>query len=344
MTRFGLMIDFRNPPEARRPDEVVYRETLQTVRIAEDLGYDDVWLSEHHATPDGYCPAPLAVSAAIAATTSRIAIGQALLLLPLHHPLRIAEDGAVVDVISGGRFSLGVGIGYRPKEFEAFGIERSSRVPRLIESLSIIDQAWRTGHVDHAGEHWTIRDVEIRPLPVQRPRPPFWLGGLTEPAVRRAARYGDGLLAAGRRAHGWYTDELARLGRATDSPRIAGAHEWFFVSDDPQHLLARVAPHLKIYHNTVVGYFDSAQQEMPMGSQAGGDLDEVLRNGRYVFCTPDEAVQRLTGYLQEVPVSHFYLLGGLPGLPAEVAREWLTTFAEQVAPRVRAGLAVVQRP
>jgi len=336
---FGVMADFRNPPEAPRDDQALYAETLDTICYAEALGYDDVWLSEHHFTADGYCPSPLVVSAAIATRTRRIRIGQALLLLPLHHPLRVAEDGATLDVLSGGRFRLGVGLGYRPEEFAALGIDKGSRVGRLEESVAIIDQAWRTGVVTFRGRHFDLNEVAVRPRPVQRPRPEIWIGGLSEPAVRRAARLGDGLLAAGRRAYQWYADERANAGLPAAPLKIAGAHEWYFVDRDPQRLLARVAPNLVLYHNTVAGFFATAGQSMPMGPAQPASLGDILASGRYVFCTPEDCAAQLASYLRAVPVSHFYLLGGLPGLPAEVARGWLELFARQVAPRVRAALS-----
>ena len=337
--RFGIMVDFRNPPERRRPDTDVYRETLATVRFAEELGYDDVWLSEHHFTSDGYCPSPLAVSAAIAAQTSRLTIGQALLLLPLHDPLRIAEDGATVDVISNGRFLLGVGVGYRPKEFATFGIDPRTRGQRLEEAFAIIDQAWSTGHVDFTGEHFCYRDVEIRPRPVQQPRPPMWIGGLTQRAVARAARLGDGLLAGGRRAHRWYLEELARLGKPTDHLEIAGAPQWYFVDADPERLRNRVEEHLLLFHNTMVRHFNDGGQAMPMGAREATSAAELETAAQYVFCTPEQCVDRLADYLREVPLSRFYILGGLPGLDFEVARGWIETFGRHVAPALRARFA-----
>ncbi|MDQ1425558.1 MAG: hypothetical protein QOD72_3056 [Acidimicrobiaceae bacterium] len=333
--RFGVMVDFRNPPELRRPDELVYRETLATVRLAEELGYDDIWLSEHHFTPDGYCPSPLAVAAAIAAQTNKVAIGQALLLLALHNPLRIAEDGATIDVISGGRFLLGVGVGYRPKEFDTFGIDIRTRGRRLEEGIAIIDQAWSTGHVDFKGRHYRFDDVEIRPRPVQQPRPPIWIGGLSQVAVARAARLGDGLLAGGRRAVRWYVEELERLGRPTDDLQIAGAPQWFFVDHDPERLRDRVEQSLLVFHNTVVGYFDSGGQAMPMGARPATTAAELVDNSQYVFCTPEECVERLVDYLADVPISRFYILGGLPGLDFDIARAWIELFAREVVPAVR---------
>lgn len=342
--RFGVMVDFRNPPELRRPDEDVYRETLATVRLVEELGYDDVWLSEHHFTPDGYCPSPLAVSAAIAAQTSRVTIGQALMVLPLHDPLRIAEDGATVDVISGGRFLLGVGVGYRPKEFEGFGVDIRSRASRIEEQLAIIDQAWRSGTVTFSGRHFDLADVEIRPRPVQSPRPPIWIGGLSQPAVARAARLGDGLLAGGRRAVRWYIEELARLGKPTDVIEAAGAPRWYFVDPDPERLRARVEENLLVFHNTVVGYFDSGGQPMPMGPRRATSAAELEADAQYVFCTPDECARQIVDYRRDVPLSRFYILGGLPGLDFDVARGWIETFARHVVPAVRARLGAAGAP
>ncbi|HVM52950.1 MAG TPA: LLM class flavin-dependent oxidoreductase [Acidimicrobiales bacterium] len=337
--RFGVMFDFRNPPEMRRADETVYRETLETVRFVEELGFDDVWLSEHHFTPDGYCPSPLAVSAAIAAQTSRVAIGQALMVLPLHDPLRVAEDGATVDVISGGRFLLGVGVGYRPKEFEGFGIDIRSRGSRMEEQLAIIDQAWRTGAVTFHGRHFDVDEIEIRPRPVQRPRPPIWIGGLSRPAIARAALLGDGLLAGGRRAVRWYVEELERLGRPTDDIQAAGAHRWYFVDPDPDRLRDRVEEHLLVFHNTVVGYFDSGGQAMPMGAEpATSAADLEAKGGQYVFCTPEECARQIVAHRREVPLSRFYILGGLPGLDFDIARGWIETFARVVVPAVRSEL------
>jgi alkanesulfonate monooxygenase SsuD/methylene tetrahydromethanopterin reductase-like flavin-dependent oxidoreductase (luciferase family) len=125
--RFGLWYDFRNPPNSGRSTQRLYRETLDQIVYAEELGYHDVWLSEHHFVADGYLPSCLPVAAAIARSTERISIGTSIVLLPFHHPIRLAEDAAVVDVISDGRFTLGVAVGYRLEEFATFGVDRRHR-------------------------------------------------------------------------------------------------------------------------------------------------------------------------------------------------------------------------
>ena len=120
--RFGLWYDFRNPPAWKRPYDQLYGEIFEQIAWAEQHGFEDVWLSEHHFIEDGYSPALLPIAAAIAARTKKIRIGTSVMLLPFHHPVRLAEDAATVDVISGGRFELGVGTGYKVEEFSGFAM------------------------------------------------------------------------------------------------------------------------------------------------------------------------------------------------------------------------------
>ena len=144
---FGVTYDFRNPAHAGRSFVQLYRETLNHIVAAEDMGFDTVWLTEHHFTDDGYLPSLLPMAAAIAQRTRKVHIGTNVILLPLHHPLRVAEDGAVVDILSNGRFALGAAVGYRPVEFEMLGVSVHERGGRIREQLEIIAQAWMQGSV-----------------------------------------------------------------------------------------------------------------------------------------------------------------------------------------------------
>src|SRR5229473_342565 len=136
--RFGLWYDFRNPAQWRQPADRFYREILDQIAWGENNGFDDVWLSEHHFIEDGYLPSMLPAAAAIAARTKRIRIPLGVLLMPFHNPVRLAEDIAVVDAISGGRFELGVGVGYKVEEFEGFAVPFNERGGRTNEALDII--------------------------------------------------------------------------------------------------------------------------------------------------------------------------------------------------------------
>ena len=138
---FGLITCERYPGDPRS-DQDLYRDALELAAEAERLGFDSVWVSEHHFVDDAYLPSLLPMCAALAARTSRMAIGTSLLLAPLYEPVRLAEDAAVVDLISAGRLVLGLGLGWRREEFEAFGVSLSERGPRMEETVAILRQAW----------------------------------------------------------------------------------------------------------------------------------------------------------------------------------------------------------
>ena len=161
--------------------------TIAECERAEAAGFDSVWLGEHHNSILLY-PAPLVGLAAIAARTRRVRLGTGVLLLPLYHPLAVAEEAAMVDVISRGRLILGVGAGYAPEEFAAFGISTKERGSRLDEAVPLIHRLWTEDAVSHEGRHYRITNATLRPRPVQRPRPPVWFAGWVEAALRRAGR------------------------------------------------------------------------------------------------------------------------------------------------------------
>ena len=141
--RFGLWYDFRNPLQWRQPYDRLYAETLDQISWGDTHGFDDVWLSEHHFIEDGYLPSILPVAAAIAARTKRIRIASGVLLTPFHNPVRLAEDVAVVDIISGGRFELGVGVGFKHEEFDGFGVPFKERGARTNQSSRSFAALWR---------------------------------------------------------------------------------------------------------------------------------------------------------------------------------------------------------
>src|SRR5438067_12462356 len=161
--RFGLVYDFRNPAPWRRPFPQLYQELLEQIAYAEELGFDDIWITEHHFVEDGYCPSALVAAAAIAARTTRVRIGTWVLLLPLHNALRVAEDAAVVDNLSGGRLDLGVGLGYRLEEFAAFGVERRHRRGRMDEGCEVIRRAWSEDGWSFEGRHCHLQSVSVYP-------------------------------------------------------------------------------------------------------------------------------------------------------------------------------------
>ncbi len=218
---FGVLWPFRNPDWARVPWDEFYRSHLGLIVESEQMGYDHAWLTEHHFIDDGYSPSLLPIGAAIAAQTYRIRIGTFLLLLPLHNPVRVAEDVATLDLISGGRFDLGVGIGYRLGEFDDQGVPARERAGRMQENLTIVRQLLSGDTVTIDGKYNTLREIRISPPALQHPHPPIWVGGTASKAIARAATLGLNFLSGGPGSATTYDNALLANGLDPHEFRIA---------------------------------------------------------------------------------------------------------------------------
>lgn len=194
--QFGIGHDFRNLDPARRPWAEVYRQGIDRVAYADELGYDYMFIGEHHFTEDGHAPSLFPLFASIASATTQIRLNTYVFLLPLHHPLNVAEDVIAVDLLSNGRMELGVGLGYRADEFGAFGVDRRRRGSIMEESCAILIKAWTEQGWSFHGRHFTIDEVTLVPGPVQRPHPRLWISARNERAARRAARFRAPLMIA----------------------------------------------------------------------------------------------------------------------------------------------------
>jgi len=333
--RFGLWYDFRNPKQWRQPSDRLYGEIFDQIAWAEDNGFDDVWLSEHHFIEDGYLPSTLPAGAAIAARTKRIRIALGMLLMPFHNPVRLAEDIAVVDAISGGRFELGVGVGYKVEEFEGFNVPFSERGARTNEALGIIRRLLDGETVTFKGKFFEFKNVKLTPEPIQK-HLPIWIGGFTPPALRRAARYGDGFTAAeaSRQVYDDYLAALSKQGKPTTDVRFAAGCTWLICSNDPDKTFNEAADHI-IYQNN---------NYMEWGEKAGlisnpvyfRDRAHLRESGRFKVVEPDTCIKLIREYVEKVPMTHYYSWTLPPGLPPRWARPHLELFASKVIPALRA--------
>lgn len=331
--RFGLWYAFRNPSQWRKPFHELYEEVLEQIAWAETIGYDDVWLTEHHFCEDGHAPSILPIAAAVAARTRQIRIGTAVLLLPLHNPVRVAEDGATVDILSNGRFELGVGVGYRPQEFPALGADRSERASRTDEGLEIIRRLWEGETLSFAGRHHRFSDVKLEPMPVQQ-RPPIWVGGFAPATARRAAKLGDGYLgtADDGTLSKLYREELVKLGKDPESGRLAGGHFWLIASRDPERTWARFAPHVLYQMQVYNQWLKDAGQELFPNLADEAALREA---GILQVVTPEEAVSQIKAYLELCPLDRYYNWTIPPGVPAAEMNPYLELFANEVMPHFK---------
>ncbi len=333
--RFGLWYDFRNPPEWRQASDRLYSEILDQIAWGESHGFDDVWLSEHHFIEDGYLPSILPVAAAIAARTKRIRIASGVLLMPFQNPVRLAEDIAVVDIISGGRFELGVGVGFKLEEFESFGVPFKERGSRTNESLDIIRRLLSGETVTYKSDFFNFKNIKVTPEPIQKPHPPIWLGGFTPAALRRAARYGDGFTVPGatRDVYDHYVAELKKQNRPTENIRFASAVWCLIVSKDPEKTFSEAADHI-IYQANNYSKWLSAAGLNPL-SEHLQDHEQLRKSGLLQVVAPDAAVEMIRTFANNVPITHFYSWTLPPGLPPRWAQTHLELFASEVIPAFR---------
>ncbi len=334
--RFGLWYDFRNPPAWKRPYDQLYNEILDQIVWGEDNGFDDIWLSEHHFIEDGYSPALMPIAAAIAAKTKKIRIGTSVMLLPFHNPVRLAEDAATVDVISGGRFELGAGVGYKVEEFEGFAVSSKERGARTNESLEILARLWEGETLTFKGKYYEVNNVKLTPEPIQKPRPPLWVGGFTPPALRRAAKYGDGYIGVGPITENYqrYVAALEKQGKPTTNLRLAGGFFWLIPSEDPDKTWNEAADHVIYQTNQYAEW--SAQAGMPLFDTIR-DRDHLREVGLLQVVDVDTCVKMIRDYASETPLTHYYSWTLPPGLPTSWIQPHLELFAKKVIPAVRSG-------
>jgi probable F420-dependent oxidoreductase len=312
-----------------------YRDILDQIAWGENNGFDDVWLSEHHFIEDAYLPSILPVAAAIAARTRRIRIISGVLLIPFHNPVRLAEDIATADLISDGRFELGVGVGFKREEFEGFGVPFKERGARTNQALDITRRALAGEAVTFKSEFFDFQNVKVTPQPIQKPHPPIWLGGFTPAALRRAVRFGDGFTVPGanRDVYDRYVAELRKANRPADNIRFASGFWCLIVSEDPEKTFAEAADHI-IYQANNYSEWLSAAGLQPLSEQLR-DREQLRQSGLLKVVDPGTAISMIRNFRDAVPLTHFYSWTLPPGLPPRWAQTHLELFAANVIPAFR---------
>jgi alkanesulfonate monooxygenase SsuD/methylene tetrahydromethanopterin reductase-like flavin-dependent oxidoreductase (luciferase family) len=340
--RFGLMMPFQNPPRWARPYPALYREFIEQTVLAEELGYDAIWLTEHHFDVDGWSPSLLPLAAGIATRTTRIRIGTFILILPFQHALRVAEDAATVDILSNGRFDLGVGKGYRLNEFKSFGVPREQRDALLEEGLEVIRRAWTAESFSFDGTFYHLRDVRLSPRPVQQPHPPLWIGARGKKSVERAARLGCHLMGTGElELQRSYDRALEQHGR---HPRDFSLTQlrWLYVAQTRDQAWDEVGPHLSYIFETALPLLKQAG-DLPKDramheALAVSDLrkvDPATPGGFPIIGTAEDCIRAIDTYRRETRVTDLALGMHLPGLAPEKIRQSMTIFAREVMPHFK---------
>ncbi|OGO58784.1 MAG: hypothetical protein A2V85_11550 [Chloroflexi bacterium RBG_16_72_14] len=334
---FGLLSAQLRPGE---PDWTrAYDETVRLAVEAERLGFGSVWTTEHHFVDDGYMPSLLVVSAALAQATSRIGIGTGVVLAPMHHPLRLAEDAATVQLLSHGRLILGLGLGWSETEYAGMGADPRRRGAAMDEILEILPQAWTGEPFTHAGRVHDLPTLGVRPRPSVKI--PVVVGGGAEPAIRRAARLADGIFAnapADRFLEQvrWVLDECEHIGRDPATLRFIH-YSVLLPGTSREDALRRHRDALWAMQWKYSDMEASATRPLPPPAPPAFAREDVeLVKGRATYAgTPEALVEALLDLRRRagVPVE-FVARSYLPALELGVQLEVMAQLAEGVAPHV----------
>ena len=336
--KFGVHILPTYMPEVDGPLPDFYRHMFDQIVEVEKLGFDQAWVTEHHfGGYGGTLPHPPTFLSAVACKTSRIRLGVAVAVLPLHNPLQLAEAYAMADVISGGRLDFGIGKGSEPVEYRKFGANRDEATRRFTESTEIIRQAWSDRPVNFHSEFYHYDHVDILPKPLQRPHPRIWVGATrTEETFRYAGANGFDLMTlpfvhpsmdALRGLVKMYRDELARTGHDFVSREVLGKFH-VYVSDSFERGMREAAPFMKNY-SSIHAAAD------PHRKLTDRDIGSDMARGLIIVGDPERCTDTIQRWHEEAGITIFSGTFHFGGMPQEMALKNIRLFAERVMPALQ---------
>lgn len=318
-----------------------YKEFIQEVLRGEELGFDSVWLEEHHGIKDHYWPSPLLGLAGIATLTERITIGTDILVMPFYHPVRVAEDAALLDVMSNGRFILGAAIGYKPDEFALYQAPLEKRGARFEEALLLIKQLWTQEKVYFDGKYYQVEGMMIEPKPITQPHPPIWVGGWGELSLKRAAAIGEAWIpgpTAGMEkllaAQQFYHEQLRAIG-IDPFTRTAPLTREVVIADTDERAREIAKKHLMINYSQEYGTKNWKHPLIGGEDSTPVDQFEEICKDRFLVGSPETVVKELNKYQIALKIDHLICRLYFPGIPHEFIMQELEYLAEEVIPEFK---------
>lgn len=330
--KFGCLFDFRQPASLTNLDRgEFYAAMFDQIGYLDQAGFDSVWITEHHFVEDGYLAASMPMLAAIAARTRNVKVGSYVILAPFYHPLRLAEDAALIDVISNGRLRLGIGVGYRLEEFEVFRMAREERLGRTLETIEILKRAWTGERFSLAGKYFNFKDALVRPKPISQPYPELLWGGMSQAAIRRGARLDLGFACnLGPAEIRLYHETLRELGKDPAGYSVV-AMRIVYIADSEEEAWREVEPSL-MYQMGLYGKWLS-EGAITIGGFRADPI--ALRKGA-IIGPPEVVAIRLREFIANAGATEVVLAMQLPGLDPHKTMRSLERFATEVLPALRA--------
>ena len=330
--RIGVCYDFRNPPDSGVAHQSLYSEILEQVKWLDQIGADLVWFTEHHFVDDGYLPSWIPVAGAMSAVTSHVRFGTDICLAPFNHPLRLAEDLAVLDNLSGGRVEIGLGMGYAPHEFRGFGFPVSRRVSLMNEAIEVLQHCFTGEKFSYSGKRYQFEDVIITPGYVQDGGPPLWVAAMSEAGALRAAHYNTHFLPQGLKASSFdpWVNELENSGRQARDYRV-GIIRSILVTDDRNTDWPLIRAAEKYRMQLYQRFFEES-------GEGFGDSGESVPQ-TWIVGNEDECVEQLVNFITKFGVTDIVTMAVPPGLRADQMTDSLQMLFTRVAPRIKALIA-----
>ena len=332
-------------------EQAVYDSALRQMLDAESLGYHSVWIAEHHFNDYGICPAPPVLASYIAARSTTLRLGMGVSLLPLHHPVDLAEQLAVLDVVSGGRLDVGMGRGGTLQDYQTFQSDRNDSRQRVEESIALMRQCWTGQPFDFQGRFHSAERLHTRPRPTQRPHPPLYMAANSEDSVRSAARLGLPTLSSFfvpvdelRRRHQLYRDDASAAGHSDDEIERLERQSWgmrvvHVASSHDEALRATEAPFMGYQRRMALLRSDGTGGSLPDSFDRSlvrlRPFRDYLDSGMALVGTPDEVRNSLQEYVDATGYQRVLLLMDVPGLSTAEARRSMRMFAEEIAPALK---------
>lgn len=312
-------------------DEDAFKFCRSTARVAHQSGLDGIFVGHHYVLgPAQVSFHPLILLASLAAEVPGGYLGTAVFLMPLHHPVEVAESAALLDVLSGGRFILGVGEGYRDAEFRVFGVSKAQRAPRLAEGVLAVKRLWEDEKATFKGEFFNFENVSIRPKPIQRPRPPIWVGADTELTVARVPEIGDAWMVSGRHGRSFIRKALPGYQRRLDS---VGRPYTGLPMFREMHVANDTARAEKQMKRAIETMYSLERQSSP---EKGFGLDyETLRQERLIVGRPEDVTDQIASYKDEFSVPFMWFRVYWPGMDVELALDTIRLLGQEVLPHFR---------
>lgn len=343
---FYLFSEFAGVPQSE-----IINDTLVEVEYAEELGFDAVWLPEHHFSVYGILGNPFVMAAAIAQRTKRMQIGTAVMVLPLQHPLRVAEDGAMVDVLSGGRLLMGVGRGYQNPEFDTLGVPQGESRAMFDESLEIIEKAWTQDEFSHDGRFWRIENAAVYPKPIQKPHPPIFWAAASAETYKLAARKGYALLRSPNfstmdiveNSFNKYLVDLRANGFDPEQMEHPAAIK-LYVAPTDEEARRDAIPHALWFFRKLASLIPGApgrparagyEQYTSLPSTLASVTEDDLWEWGVCYGSPERVAERLRVFIQRTGTNHILAHMKIGGLEHAKVMRSMELFAKHVMPTLR---------